>query len=433
MNTPHVVIVGAGFAGVAARSRLLKAGYRVTLIDQHPYNTFQPLLYQVATGGLNPGDVTFPIRNLSGPNRRLSRYRRSKVVGVDTDAQEVICSDGAHVGYDYLLLSVGVAANYFGTPGVAEYSVSLYTRADALQARDMLFGGFERLAAQPDSRDREFTVVVVGGGPTGVEMAGTLAEMRDVGMPRSFPELDPAKIRVVLVEMAPQLLTPFHPSLQQYTKRQLEKRHVDVRLDTAIAKVHHDRVEFGDGSCLDTDLVVWAAGVGGRDEVKQWGFEIGRGGRLVVEDDYRVRGHDNVFAAGDAAVSANDPQPQLAQPAMQMGKHVAQQIQRLEAGQPTEAFHYADRGSMATIGQLSAIVEFPNGARFTGPLAWLLWIAVHLMYLLGGRNRISTMFNLSARYLTFRRTGAIVGDVLDTPAEVGRTTSDPNQEAESSG
>ncbi|MFW6598098.1 NAD(P)/FAD-dependent oxidoreductase [Propionibacteriaceae bacterium Y2011] len=426
MNEPHVVIVGAGFAGVAARERLLKGGCRVTLIDQHPYNTFQPLLYQVATGGLNPGDITFPIRSLSGRHRHRARYRRSKVTGLDPEQQEVICSDGARVGYDYLVLSAGVEANYFGIPGVADYSVSLYTRADALQARDMLFGGLERLAAKSDSRSRSFTVVVVGGGPTGVEMAGTLAEMREVAMPRSFPELDPKNIRVVLVEMAPQLLTPFHDDLQDYTRRQLEKRGVDVRLDTAIAKVHADRVEFGDGSCLDSDLVVWAAGVGGRDEVQSWDLELGRGGRILVEDDYRVRGHDLIFAAGDAAVSANEPQPQLAQPAMQMGKHVAEQILRLEQGLPTEKFHYADRGSMATIGQLSAIVEFPQGARFTGPVAWVLWIAVHLMYLLGGRNRISTMFNLAARYLAFRRTGAIVGDVQDTPAELGRTTKDPN-------
>ena len=264
MATPHVVIVGAGFAGLAARARLLKAGCDVTVIDPHPYNTFQPLLYQVATGGLNPGDVTFPLRNLRGRHHKGARYRLARVSGVDAEAKQVICDDGTRVDYDYLLLCCGVGASFFGIPGVEEHSVTLYTRAEALRARDMLFGGLEHIAGQPDSKERSFTTVVVGGGPTGVEMAGTLAEMREVAMPRAFPELDPAKIRVVLVEMAGQLLTPFHKNLQNYTLKQLQNRGVDVRLNTAIAKVEPDQVEFKDGESLSADLVIWAAGVSGR-------------------------------------------------------------------------------------------------------------------------------------------------------------------------
>jgi len=416
MTAPHVVIVGAGFAGLAARARLLRAGFHVTVIDQHPYNTFQPLLYQVATGGLNPGDITFPVRSLAGRQRHNVRFRMASMTGLDTEARTVTCDDGATVPYDYLLLCCGVAANFFGIPGVADHSVTLYTRADSLRARDMLFGGLEHLASQPESERQGFTVVVVGGGPTGVELAGTLAEMRDVALPRAFPELDPERIRVVLVEMAGQLLTPFHKHLQQYTLRQLQKRGVDVRLHTAISQVHPDRVEFSEGEVLDADMVVWAAGVSGRDEVNDWGLELGKGGRIVVESDLRARGQDVVFAAGDAAIGAENPLPQLAQPAMQMGKHAAEQIIRLHRGESTTTFRYHDRGSMATIGQLSAVVEFPWGGRFTGPPAWVLWIVVHLMYLLGGRNRVATMINLAARYLAFRRTGAIVGDVIDTPA-----------------
>lgn len=416
MATPHVVIVGAGFAGLAARARLLKAGYDVTVIDPNPYNTFQPLLYQVATGGLNPGDVTFPLRNLRGRHHKGARYRLARIVGIDSEAKQVICDDGVRVDYDYLLLCCGVGASFFGIPGVEEHSVTLYTRAEALKARDMLFGGLEHIAGQSDSKERSFTTIVVGGGPTGVEMAGTLAEMREVAMHRAFPELDPEKVRVVLVEMAGQLLTPFHKNLQQYTLKQLQKRGVDVRLHTAIAKVEPDHVEFTDGESLSADLVIWAAGVSGRPVVNDWGLETGRGGRIVVGEDLRARGQDVIFAAGDAAIGEENPVPQLAQPAMQMGKHVAHQIINLERGRETTAFRYRDRGSMATIGQLSAVVEFPNGARFTGPVAWVLWILVHLMYLLGGRNRLSTMLNLSARYLSFRSTGSIVGDVIDTPA-----------------
>ncbi len=416
MTTPHVVIVGAGFAGLAARSHLLAAGFDVTVIDPNPYNTFQPLLYQVATGGLNPGDVTFPLRNLRGRRHKNGRFRKARVVGIDADAREVICDDQARVAYDYLLLCCGVGASFFGIPGVEEHSVTLYTRGESLKARDMLFGGLEHIAGQPDSRERSFTTVVVGGGPTGVEMAGTLAEMKSVALAKAFPELDPGKINVVLVEMAPQLLTPFHQKLQEYTLKQLQKRGVDVRLETAIAKVEPDHVEFTSGESLQADVVIWAAGVSGRQVVKEWGLEIGRGGRVLVEEDLRARGQGRIFAAGDAAIGAENPLPQLAQPAMQMGKHAARQMINLEAGRPTTAMKYHDRGSMATIGQLSAVVEFPFGARFTGPPAWVLWIVIHLMYLLGGRNRISTMLNLAARYLSFRRTGAIVGDVLDTPA-----------------
>jgi len=415
MGTPRVVIVGAGFAGVAARATLLRAGFDVTVIDQHPYNTFQPLLYQVATGGLNPGDVTYPLRNLPGHRGDRGHYRRATVTGIDHEAREVVCDDGARIPYDYLLVSCGVSANYFGIPGVEEHSVTLYTRADALRARDLLFGGLERIAALPDPGERSFTTIVVGGGATGVEMAGTLAEMREVALPRAFPELDASRISVILVEAAGQLLTPFNPSLQRYTLRQLEKRGVDVRLDTAISHVEEGRVELSSGESVAADLVVWAAGVSGRDEVSDWGFELGRGGRIVVEDDLRARGHDRVFAAGDAAIGAENPQAQLAQPAMQMGKHAAKQMINLERGRATTGFRYHDRGTMATIGTFSAVVEFPWGGRFTGPPAWALWIVVHLMYLLGGRNRISTMINLAARYLTFRRTGAIVGDVAEGP------------------
>lgn len=416
MTTPHVVIVGAGFAGLAARTELLSAGFDVTVIDPNPYNTFQPLLYQVATGGLNPGDVTFPLRNLRGRRHANGRFRKALVTGIDADAREVLCADDTRVGYDYLLLCCGVGANFFGIPGVEDHAVTLYTRGESLKARDMLFGGLEHIAGQANSRERSFTTVVVGGGPTGVEMAGTLAEMKSVALPRAFPEIDPDNISVVLVEMAPQLLTPFHPKLQDYTLKQLQKRGVDVRLETAIAEVQPDRVDFTGGESLPADLVIWAAGVSGRPVVQQWGLEIGRGGRIVVEEDLRARGQDRIFAAGDAAVGAENPLPQLAQPAMQMGKHAAKQMINLEAGKPTTAMKYHDRGSMATIGQLSAVVEFPSGGRFTGPPAWVLWILIHLMYLLGGRNRISTMLNLAARYLTFRRTGAIVGDVMATPA-----------------
>ncbi len=413
---PHVVIVGAGFAGLSATRVLARAGCRVTLIDHHPYTTFQPLLYQVATGGLNPGDITYPLRTFTARRSRTVRYRRTSVVDLHTDQRAVVCDDGVTIGYDYLVICNGVTANFFGIPGAERYALPMYTRADSIKVRDTLFGGLERIAGMSEPGTGGFTVVIVGGGATGVEMAGTLAEMREIAMPRAFPELDPQKVNVVLVEMAPQLLTPFNPKLQDYTYRQLADRHVDIRLNTTITEVHADRVDFKDASSMPVDLVIWAGGIAGYNRVADWGLEQGRGGRIVVGADLRVKGQDRVFAAGDSALIEPSPLPQLAQPAIQGGAHAARQILNLVHGMATQEFEYHDKGSMATIGTPAAVVEFPNGLRFTGFIAWALWIVVHIMSLLGGRNRVVTMTNLATRYLSFRATGAIVGDLQDTPA-----------------
>ncbi|WP_220483428.1 NAD(P)/FAD-dependent oxidoreductase [Microlunatus kandeliicorticis] len=413
---PHVVVVGAGFAGVAVTRELAKRGFRVTVVDRHPYNTFQPLLYQVATGGLNAGDVTYSLRFLSAKNK--ANFRRTKVVGIDHDHNEVICDDGVRIPYDYLVLGTGITTNHFGIPGAAEYTMSMYTRAEALKVRDTIFGGLENIAGTSHPGTGGFTVVVVGGGPTGVEMAGSLAELKDSAIPTTYPELDPKKVHVVLVEMANALLLPFDEKLQRYTLSELVKRGVDVRLRTALSEVHPDHVVFKDGNRLDVDLVIWAAGVSGSKELNDWGVPIGRGGRIEVGTDCRVKGFDNVFAIGDVALITENPLPQLAQPAIQEGKFVARQIGRLVNGEDTEEFHYFDKGTMATIGNRAAVLQLPNGFKMTGTFAWLGWIVLHIAYLLGGRNRVQTLVNLAARYATWpRRAGAIVGDVNETPQQ----------------
>lgn len=430
MTSPHVVVVGVGFAGVAASRALAKAGCRVTIIDQHAYTTFQPLLYQVATGGLNPGDVTYSLRSLVARLRRRVRFRRALVTGIDQENRRVQVDDGPDIDYDYLVLSQGATANFFGIPGAARYAKSLYTRADALSVRDTIFGAMERLAAQPSAAERGLTTLVVGGGATGVEMAGTLAEMRDVGIPAAYPEIDPKNVRVVLVEMGPNLLAPFAPRLRDYARQQLVDRGVDVRTDTAIAEVFADHVELKGGETMQADLVIWAAGIGGYPDVKSWDVSLGKGGRIVVDDFLRVKGKERIFAAGDAAISENHPLPQLAQPAIQMGKHVAHQVHRLEQGEPLEEFHYIDKGTMATIGRSAAVVQLKQGLKFTGLPAWLLWVGVHLFSLLGGRNRIQAMVSLAARYIAWPREGAatIVGDLKDTPGRqqlLGAEPADP--------
>ncbi|GAB3622736.1 NAD(P)/FAD-dependent oxidoreductase [Mariniluteicoccus endophyticus] len=417
MDRSHVVIVGAGFAGLAAARNLVQDGFQVTLVDRHPYTTFQPLLYQVATGGLNPGDVTYSLRSLSAQHRSRMRFRRASVTGIDPENRQVLVDQGDPIAYDHLVLSQGVGANFFGIPGAAEYARSIYTRAEALEVRDVIFGELEKLTTA-DSKQRLVTLVV-GGGATGVEMAGALAEMKSIGLPIAYPEINPARVEVILVEMGPTLLAPFDESLRDYTLRQLQQRGVDVRLNTAIEEVRAGEVTFADGTTQQADLVVWAAGVGGHEGVKKWDVPQGRGGRIVVDESLRVKGMERVYAAGDAALIESNPLPQLAQPAMQMGAHVARTIRAVEDGEQPSTFVYTDKGTMATIGRSSAVVQLKDGPRFTGFPAWAMWVTLHLYFLLGGRNRIQAMINLGSRYLLYPRNAhAIVGDLEDAPREL---------------
>jgi len=412
-DPPHVIIVGAGFAGLAMVGKLRKAGLRVTVLDKNLYSTFQPLLYQVATGGLNPGDVSYAVGGVTG--RRHARYLRGDLAGVDPVAQRAKLTDGREFGYDYLILATGVSANYFGTPGAAENTFGLYTRVDAIVLRDHVMNGFEQLSADPGGKS-EFAVTVVGGGATGVELAGTMGELRGTVLRSTFPDVDPSRIHVHLVEMASQLLMPFHPKLREYARRQLVKRGVDIRLNTKILEVLPDRVVIGDGESLPSDLTVWAAGVAGPDALAAWGLPRGHAGRVLVLPDLRVEGSDRIFAIGDVALCESDPAPQLAQPALQQGKHAAEQLVHLVRGEPTQPFRYRDRGMMATIGRRSAVVQLPIGVRFTGTLAWLAWLGLHLIYLLGGRNRVTTLINLSWRYLAWGHgESVIVGDEPPEP------------------
>ena len=319
-DAPHAIIVGAGFAGLSAVRGLRKAGVRVTIIDRNLYSTFQPLLYQVATGGLNAGDIAYPVGGFTA--RRGTRYTRGELAAIDAQARTIKLTDGRELGYDYLVLATGVSANYFGVKGAAENTFGLYTRADSIMLRDHIMSGFELLNADPDSH-REFDITVVGGGATGVEMAGTLGELRREVLHATFPDVDPSRVHVQLVEMASALLMPFHPRLREYTRKQLAARGVDIRLDTRILEVLPDRVVLGDGQSLPSDLTVWAAGVAAPSTMAGWNLPQGAGGRILIGPDLRVQGEDRIFAIGDIALYPDQPSPQLAQPALQEGKHAA--------------------------------------------------------------------------------------------------------------
>lgn len=420
---PRVAVIGAGFAGQAAVKELAKSGVDVTLIDQRPYSTFQPLLYQVATGGLNAGDITYPIRNFLA-HRGGVRFLCDRVTTIDHDRSVIDTAGGEQVGYDYVIIANGATTTYFGIPGAAEHAVGIYTRSDALVVRDRLFGLLEDATRRSDGEPT--TVVIVGGGATGIEMAGNLAELRDHGLVSSYPELDPAQIKIILVEAGGQLLAPFAPALQRYGLAQLRRRGVEVRLDSPIVEIGADAVRFADDSVLPASMVIWTAGVRGSAESACWRLPRNRAGRIVVERTLQVPGKSEVFAVGDASVIEDNPVPQLAQPAIQTGRHAARQILRLERDQPTTPFRYFDKGIMATIGERAAVVEMPFGLKITGLLAWLTWLGIHILYLLGVRNRLVTAANLAVRYLRPGSFGVIVGDpVRSTPAPAPEPEREP--------
>ena len=416
-GAPRVVVAGAGFGGLAAARRLAQAGVHTTLIDRNVYASFQPLLYQVATGGLAGSDVAYPVR--AAGRRHGVLFRHGELARIDPAARQITLADGATAGYDYLILATGVAAAYHGVPGAAEHSLGLYTRHDAIVLRDAIMAALDRISRTGLRED--VAVTVIGGGATGVELAGSLADLRGNALPAYFPEIDPARVHITLVEHGPALLAPFHPALGDYTRRQLAGRGVQVRLGTAVAEITAGKVVLADGTVLASDITVWAAGVAAPAAVSTWGLPQGAGGRILTRADLRIVGEDRIFGIGDIALTGGQPLPQLAQPALQMGKHAADQVRRLAQGRPTTPFRYRDRGIMATIGYRSAVVELPRGLRFHGTIAWLAWLALHIITLLGGRNRISALVNMSSRYFTWQHGGGlIVGDGLSAgPASPG--------------
>lgn len=431
-QTPHVVIIGGGFAGISAARALRGAPVRVTLVDRRVYNTFQPLLYQVATGGLNPGDVTHFLRSLRVQQRNLEVVHEH-LMEIDTAERRVRLLDGQELSYDYLLVANGVTTAYHGTAGAKENSFAVYSRSQAIAIRDTLFTRLERAAARPD-RDRGLSVVVIGGGPTGVEMAGALAELRDQGLEPAYPELQGDAFRITLVQRS-EILKPFLPKLRAYAADQLRRRDVELRLGAGVEEVCPDAVRLSDGTVLPSDLTIWATGVAPHEEVREWSLPLDRGDRIRVGEDLQVEGLPGVFAAGDVAVAPQDL-PQLAQPAIQGGAHVARQIQRLMSGQPTERFEYWDKGQLAIIGRRSAIGELPGLAglpvlhrirplqrvpllrrviALTGAMGWATWLFVHITSLLGPRNKLAVMMGLVIRY-GFRLHRAPVPIVGDVPA-----------------
>jgi len=411
-DAPQVLIIGGGFAGLTAMRGLEKSGAQVTLVDRNVYSMFQPLLYEVATAGLTAADVAYPLWTATG--RRGARYRKGELAGLDLDDRTATLAAGEKLSYDYLIIATGVSAAFFGVAGAAEHSLSLYTRRDAVTLRNTLMDALER--RNEGLTSPEIDITIVGGGATGVELAGTLAELRNFALHAVYPHIDRSMFHVRLIEMGPALLAPYEHKLRDYTRQQLVNRGVEVVLSMAIKEVREGSVLLADGSEHRSDITVWAAGVAGPDAAWTAGLPRGKGGRIEVGADLRVTGQERVFAAGDISINPAEPVPQLAQPALQQGKHAGEQVARLMSGLPTQPFRYRDKGTMATIGRRSAVVQLRGGLRLRGTLAWLAWLGLHLIYLLGNRNRVVTLFNLAWRYLTWSRGGGIIiGD--DVPED----------------
>ena len=400
---PSVVILGAGFAGLAAAGALDGAPVRTTIVDRHNYNTFQPLLYQVATAGLNPGDVAYPVRSYVS-HHTGARFRQGIVTGIDLDSREVAFEDGGVLAYDYLIVSSGATTNYFGVAGAREHSLAIYTLDDAVAVRDRIFAQLERASSLGGSKG-ELTIVIVGGGPTGVEMAGALAELLSMALNTTYRELDPAMAHVVLVERLDRLLAGFDEHLSRYASVSLARRGVEIRLGDSVQEIAEDAVVLGSGEVIACGLVIWAAGVATNELAHGLDLPRSRGGRIVVGADLRVATRQEVFVTGDAAGTpyGDGLLPQLAQPAIQTGKHAGLQVRRLVEGGETKPFRYRDKGMMATIGRRSAVAQLRGGIRLRGTLAWMAWLGLHIFTLTGFRNRLSVLLNWSWRYVSWRR------------------------------
>ncbi len=403
---PKVVVVGAGFGGIEVARHLRALPVHITLIDQRNFHTFQPLLYQVATAGLNAADVAHAVRGLFHGQDNV-RFRQARVTGVDWEAQHVHLDGQPDLPFDQLVLAGGATVTHFGTPGAAEHGFALYTLEDAVLLRNHIVERFEAADADLSELERGgLTFVVVGGGPTGVEMAGALAELFAMVFRKDYPGLDVSRARVVLVEMQDHLLGPFTPPSRRHALDTLRSRGVEVRLGAKVASLTPTEVAFADGEVLPCQTLVWAAGVEANPLAAALGVTQDRGGRIGVHRDLQIVEHPGAWAIGDIAAArgrSDELLPQLAPVAMQAGRHVARQIARQLEGRPTEAFRYRDKGTMATIGRRAAVAELPGRIRLRGAPAWLAWLGLHLVFLVGKRNRASVILNWAWNYLTWDR------------------------------
>jgi NADH dehydrogenase len=410
-NPPKVLILGGGFAGIGAAKKLKDADVEVVLVDKHDYHTFQPLLYQVATDLLETDVVGHSLPDIFHELENVS-VRQATVTAIDFDAREVALGEGPPLAYDYLVLALGAEVNFFGVEGAPEHAFPMYTLADAVRLK-------EQVLAQWAAANREeslvddggLNVVVVGGGPTGVETAGALAELYRFNLSEDYPGIPQEKARIILVEASPDLFGMFKPKLRSYAKKELEKRGVEVRLEEIVSSIEPTRVTLKSGEVIEAHTLVWGAGLQASSIAPTLGLPLEHGNRIVAERDLSLAGHPEVFPVGDIAwitdTKTDEVLPQLGSVALQAGEHAGENIARLVAGKETKPFRYFDKGTMATIGHGAAVIQMPRGRTLHGEAAWLAWGAVHLALLSTGEDRAKAMVDWTWEEFTKERPNRI--------------------------
>ena len=382
MMPERVIILGGGFGGLGAARKLKKADAEVVLIDQHDYHTFQPLLYQVATDLLDEGAVGHPLRDLFHDQPNVTVHEAT-VVAVDADARQVRFAEIAPLAYDHLVLALGANVNFFGVDGAGDHAFPMYTLADAIRLKDHILERWESADRDPGLvDDGVLNIVIVGGGPTGVESAGALAELYRSEFAKDYPHLPQDRIRLVLVEAGDDVFAMFDSKIREYTRKALKERSVEVMLGETVAAVTPTRVHLASGATIDAHTMVWGAGLHANPVGAQLGVELAHGGRIPVDPDLTVPGHPEISAVGDIAAIREDgaerPLPQLGSVALQSGEHAGKNIASRIAGKDTKPFRYHDKGTMATIGRGAAVIQTHHGRAITGAPAFLAWGAVHL-------------------------------------------------------
>ena len=415
MAAHHVVIVGGGFAGLYAARRLAKHDLQITLLDRKNHHTFQPLLYQVATAGLNPSDIAVPIRSVFRKQDNVE-VLLGNVAAIHPESRTLTLEDGATIPYDTLIVATGATHSYFGHPEWEGVAPGLKTIEDALEMRKRIFFAFEAAEREPDEGLRApwLTFIVVGGGPTGVELAGTLGEISRQTLRHDFRHIKPSESKILLLEGSPNILGTYVPELREKAKLQLEHLGVDVRTSARVVAIDHAGVTLApvDGNAggrIPSRTVLWAAGVAASPLVKSLGVPLDRAGRVLVEDDLTVPGHPEIYVIGDVAAAKQGEGfvPGVAPAAIQAAKHTAENIVRSLAGQARTPFRYHDKGSLATIGRASGIADFGR-LKLSGFLAWMAWLLIHVFFLIGFRNRFLVMLEWAMSYLTFQRGARLI-------------------------